>query len=203
MAAFSPAARLRVHRAKMKQHRLEAIDLVAVNFYPFEQTVAQEGVTLEDAIENIDIGGPALVRAAAKNYADVVVIVDPADYAAIVQELDANRRRDLGRHAMASGAQSLRPRRRLRLRDRELPGRARRRAAGAARRDFFDLARTRAEAALRREPASGGRALRRLSQDRRATPRPRAFVQQRDGHRLGDRSDARLRRLSSRRWSRS
>jgi len=80
-----------VHRAEMKQHGLELIDLVAVNFYPFEKTVAREGVTLEDAIENIDIGGPALVRAAAKNYADVVVIVDPADYAAIVQELDASR----------------------------------------------------------------------------------------------------------------
>ncbi len=79
-----------VHRAQVSEHGLELIDLVAVNFYPFERTVAREGVTREDAIESIDIGGPALVRAAAKNYGDVVVIVDPADYAAIVQELDAS-----------------------------------------------------------------------------------------------------------------
>ena len=68
----------------MGHHGFEPIDLVVVNFYPFEQTVANAGVTLEDAIENIDIGGPTLVRAAAKNHADVAVVVDPADYAAIV-----------------------------------------------------------------------------------------------------------------------
>ena len=79
-----------VHRAQVKEHGLELIDLVVVNFYPFERTVAREGVTLEDAIENIDIGGPALARAAAKNHTGVVVIIDPADYAALVQELDAN-----------------------------------------------------------------------------------------------------------------
>jgi phosphoribosylaminoimidazolecarboxamide formyltransferase / IMP cyclohydrolase len=80
-----------VHRAQVKEHGLELIDLVVVNFYPFEQTVAQPGVTLEDAIENIDIGGPAMVRAAAKNHDDVVVVVDSADYPAIVAELDANQ----------------------------------------------------------------------------------------------------------------
>ena len=62
--------------------------MVVVNFYPFEQTVARPGVTLDEAIENIDIGGPTLVRAAAKNHADVVVVVDPADYTAIILELD-------------------------------------------------------------------------------------------------------------------
>jgi phosphoribosylaminoimidazolecarboxamide formyltransferase / IMP cyclohydrolase len=80
-----------VHRAQVKEHGLELIDLVVVNFYPFEQTIAQPGVTLEDAIENIDIGGPAMVRAAAKNHADVVVVVDPADYPEIAAELDANQ----------------------------------------------------------------------------------------------------------------
>jgi phosphoribosylaminoimidazolecarboxamide formyltransferase/IMP cyclohydrolase len=78
------------HQAQMKQHGIEPIDLVVVNFYPFEKTVAKPDVTREDAIENIDIGGPTLVRAAAKNYADVAVVVDPADYAAIIDELDEN-----------------------------------------------------------------------------------------------------------------
>src|SRR5271167_2057198 len=79
------------HRRQMERHAIEPIDLVVVNFYPFEQTVARPGVSLEDAIENIDIGGPALVRAAAKNYADVAVVVDPADYPAIIEELAANQ----------------------------------------------------------------------------------------------------------------
>ena len=78
------------HRRQMDEHQLEPIDLVVVNFYPFERTVADANVTLEDAIENIDIGGPAMVRAAAKNYAGVAVVVDPYDYAAIIRELDEN-----------------------------------------------------------------------------------------------------------------
>ncbi|MDO8434332.1 MAG: bifunctional phosphoribosylaminoimidazolecarboxamide formyltransferase/IMP cyclohydrolase [Candidatus Binatus sp.] len=79
------------HQRQMRENSIEPIDLVVVNFYPFEQTVAKAGVTLEDAIENIDIGGPALVRSAAKNHRDVTVVVDPADYPAIVTELDSNR----------------------------------------------------------------------------------------------------------------
>jgi phosphoribosylaminoimidazolecarboxamide formyltransferase/IMP cyclohydrolase len=79
------------HQRQMLQHGIEAIDLVVVNFYPFEKTVAQPGVSLEDAIEQIDIGGPTMVRAAAKNYADVAVVVDPADYESIGAELDANQ----------------------------------------------------------------------------------------------------------------
>ncbi len=75
------------HQRQMSEHRLEPIDLVVVNFYPFEQTVAKPEVGLEDAIENIDIGGPALVRAAAKNWEHVAVIVEPADYAAVSEEL--------------------------------------------------------------------------------------------------------------------
>ena len=78
------------HQRQMADHQLQPIDLVVVNFYPFEQTVAKKGVSLEDAIENIDIGGPALVRAAAKNYADVAVVVDPADYGDLIAELAAN-----------------------------------------------------------------------------------------------------------------
>ena len=76
------------HQREMQRQGFEPIDMVVVNFYPFEQTVARAGVTLDEAIENIDIGGPTLVRAAAKNHADVVVVVDPADYPAIVRELD-------------------------------------------------------------------------------------------------------------------
>ena len=78
------------HQRQMLQYGIEPIDLVVVNFYPFEKTVAQPGVSLDDAIENIDIGGPTLVRAAAKNYTDVAVVVDPADYESIGAELDAN-----------------------------------------------------------------------------------------------------------------
>lgn len=76
------------HQSQMKQYGIEPIDLVVVNFYPFENTVAKPGVSLEDAIENIDIGGPTLVRAAAKNYNDVAIVVDPADYGPIVEEMN-------------------------------------------------------------------------------------------------------------------
>ncbi len=78
------------HVEQMRRHGIEPIDLVVVNFYPFERTVAEPGVSLEDAIENIDIGGPAMVRAAAKNYGDVAVAVDPADYGALIAEIEAN-----------------------------------------------------------------------------------------------------------------
>ena len=79
------------HRRQMIKHQIEPIDLVVVNFYPFEKTVAKPGVSLDEAIENIDIGGPTMVRAAAKNYGDVAVVVDASDYDAIAAELDANQ----------------------------------------------------------------------------------------------------------------
>lgn len=79
---------LATHREQLRSHEIQPIDLVVVNFYPFERTVADPAVRLEDAVENIDIGGPALVRAAAKNYADVAVVVDSADYPALIEELD-------------------------------------------------------------------------------------------------------------------
>ncbi len=78
------------HVAKMKEHGIEPIDLVAVNLYPFEATVAKEGCTLEDAIENIDIGGPTMLRSAAKNYPDVTVVTDHADYARVLEEMAAS-----------------------------------------------------------------------------------------------------------------
>jgi len=64
--------------------------MVVVNLYPFEDTVAKSDCTLEDAIENIDIGGPAMIRSAAKNYRDVAVVVDPGDYDALIRELREN-----------------------------------------------------------------------------------------------------------------
>jgi AICAR transformylase/IMP cyclohydrolase PurH len=64
----------------MRAHGIEPIDLVAVNLYPFRETIAKPGVTFDEAIEQIDIGGPSMLRSAAKNHADVTVIVDPDDY---------------------------------------------------------------------------------------------------------------------------
>lgn len=78
------------HQQQMSLHGLSPIDLVAVNLYPFAQAVAKPECSLAEAMENIDIGGPALIRAAAKNYRDVVVITDPADYPAILTEMRTN-----------------------------------------------------------------------------------------------------------------
>ena len=69
------------HMAALEQHDIPTIDLLVVNLYPFVQTVSKEECSLEDAIENIDIGGPTMLRSAAKNHRDVTVMVDPADYA--------------------------------------------------------------------------------------------------------------------------
>lgn len=75
------------HASTMKQHGIEPIDMVVVNLYAFAKTVARPGCTLEEAIENIDIGGPTLIRAAAKNNKFVAVVTDAADYPAILEEL--------------------------------------------------------------------------------------------------------------------
>ena len=75
------------HVNTMAKHGIEGIDMVVVNLYPFEATVAKPDCTLEEAIENIDIGGPAMIRSAAKNYRDVTVVVDPGDYADLIAEL--------------------------------------------------------------------------------------------------------------------
>ena len=75
------------HLAELSERGIATIDLVVVNLYPFVQTVSREGVTLDEALENIDIGGPAMIRAAAKNFPYVLVVVDPADYAQILEKL--------------------------------------------------------------------------------------------------------------------
>ncbi len=78
------------HVSKMKEYGIDPIDMVIVNLYPFEETVAKKDCTLEDAIENIDIGGPTMLRSSAKNYKDVTVIIDPADYQKVIAEMTAH-----------------------------------------------------------------------------------------------------------------
>jgi phosphoribosylaminoimidazolecarboxamide formyltransferase/IMP cyclohydrolase len=78
------------HEKEAADNGIQPIDLVVVNLYPFEQTVAKPDVTLEEAIENIDIGGPSMLRSAAKNYRSVTVVVDPADYSDVLENIRAN-----------------------------------------------------------------------------------------------------------------
>lgn len=75
------------HQTQCKEHGLKNIDLIAVNLYAFEKTVADPNCSLADAIENIDIGGPTMLRSSAKNFQDVTVIVDPADYPQVLKEI--------------------------------------------------------------------------------------------------------------------
>ncbi len=95
--------------ASMKEHGIERIDVVCVNLYPFREAVAKEDCTITDAIENIDIGGPCMVRAAAKNHAFVTIVVDPLDYNMVIDSmkdgsLDVNKRRSLAVKAYAHTA---------------------------------------------------------------------------------------------------
>ncbi len=78
------------HVSEMKANGIGPIDMVVVNLYPFEATVAKPGCTFEEAIENIDIGGPTMIRSAAKNHEDVASVTDPADYGPIIREMDEN-----------------------------------------------------------------------------------------------------------------
>ena len=78
------------HVASMHEHDIEPIDLIVVNLYPFEQTIAKEDVTLENAVENIDIGGPAMIRSASKNWRDVAVVTDTRLYPQIIEEMQQN-----------------------------------------------------------------------------------------------------------------
>jgi phosphoribosylaminoimidazolecarboxamide formyltransferase/IMP cyclohydrolase len=79
------------HQAAMREHEIEPIDMVVVNLYPFEQTIARDGVTLAEAIEQIDIGGPAMIRSAAKNWQDVAVVVSPRAYTYLLNQLEKHR----------------------------------------------------------------------------------------------------------------
>ena len=100
------------HIDAMKQHDIPAIDMVVVNLYPFAATIAQSGVTLEDAIENVDIGGPAMVRASAKNYPFVAIVTETGDYQRLMEEMSAHNgaishttRFDLAKKAFAHTAE--------------------------------------------------------------------------------------------------
>lgn len=77
------------HMQALRDNGIELIDMVCVNLYPFRQTIAKEGTTMTEAIEKIDIGGPSMLRSAAKNYNDVTVVCDPADYTRVLEEIDA------------------------------------------------------------------------------------------------------------------
>ena len=79
------------HLTDMKAHGIESIDMVCVNLYPFEKTVAKPGCSLAEAIENIDIGGPTMIRSSAKNNAFVSVVTDPSQYKGIIDEMKANQ----------------------------------------------------------------------------------------------------------------
>jgi phosphoribosylaminoimidazolecarboxamide formyltransferase/IMP cyclohydrolase len=83
------AQRIPEHLQQLEENEIIPIDIVAVNLYPFKQTISKPDVTMEDAIENIDIGGPTMVRAAAKNHQDVVIVVNPSRYQSVIEELKA------------------------------------------------------------------------------------------------------------------
>ena len=80
------------HVATIQKHAIALIDLVVVNLYPFEKVAAKLGISDDEVIENIDIGGPSMVRSASKNFADVTIITSPADYAALLDELNTDMR---------------------------------------------------------------------------------------------------------------
>jgi phosphoribosylaminoimidazolecarboxamide formyltransferase/IMP cyclohydrolase len=90
--------------AVMEEHDIEPIDLLAVNLYPFEQTIAREDATIDDAIENIDIGGPAMIRAASKNHDGVAVVVDPDDYDDVLESLQSDQLSVEARRKLAAKA---------------------------------------------------------------------------------------------------
>lgn len=81
---------LESHRAQLKENGIEFIDMVCVNLYPFRETIAKPDVTMEDAIEHIDIGGPSMLRSAAKNWSAVTVVCNPEDYGTVIEEIRAN-----------------------------------------------------------------------------------------------------------------
>ncbi len=94
------------HAAAMKQHGIEAIDLVCINLYPFEETVAKPGVTFEEAIENIDIGGPSMIRSAAKNHRYVLVVTSPERYEKVLGDLREHGGASCGKHRLKQAARA-------------------------------------------------------------------------------------------------
>ena len=101
------------HRTAVAEHGIEPIDMVVVNLYAFEKTAAKPGVPFEDLIENIDIGGPSMIRSAAKNFQDVAVVTSPSDYEGIAAEMAKSGGALSSAHKMAPGAKSVCHHRRL------------------------------------------------------------------------------------------
>ncbi len=108
------------HLRAAAEQEIEAVDLVCVNLYPFEQTVARGDAGEEEVIENIDIGGPTMIRAAAKNHEFAAVVVDPADYERVLRELRNSQGHALAADARRAGGQGLRLHGALRRRDRHV-----------------------------------------------------------------------------------
>ncbi len=93
------------HLAAVREHGIQPIDMVVVNLYAFANTAAKPGVRFEEVIENIDIGGPSMVRSAAKNFQDVAIVTSPGDYQEVLAEMRANGGCALAGHALALGAE--------------------------------------------------------------------------------------------------
>ena len=144
------------HLAAAEEHAVEFVDLVCVNLYPFERTAAQRGAVDDEVIENIDIGGPTMIRAAAKNHAYAAPVVDPVAYDAVLDELRESDRRLSLQHAREPGRRGVRLHRALRHRDRPLVSGEARGLPAAVRARLREGAR----AALRREPPPARRLLR-------------------------------------------
>ena len=168
------------HVAAMAEHGAEPIDLVCVNLYPFERTAARRGVSDAEVIENIDVGGPTMIRASAKNHAFVAVVVKPEAYDAVLEELRAGEAAAVDGHARGARGRRVRLHRALRHGDRALVRRALRGLPAAVRPGLREGHRP----LLRREPAPARRVLPagRLAHapalDGAPAPGPAALVQQ-------------------------
>ena len=162
------------------QHGIKPIDLVVVNLYPFAQTVARPGVTLAEAIENIDIGGPSMLRSAAKNHESVTVVVDPADYAEVagqIKDQAATRRWNCGAAWRQRSSPARRPTTPPSPRTCDQAFAPTPAGRDAARLRCSIHAPLRPGAALRREPAPAGGALRPVPRILPATARQGTLLQ--------------------------
>jgi hypothetical protein len=155
------------HVAAMQKHGIKPIDLVCINLYPFEQTISKPNVTFDEAIENIDIGGPSMIRSAAKNHRFVLVVTSPERYEKVLGDLREHKGSTCGKHRLKTGSAGVCPHGRIRLADRQLPGQRQRGRFG---RHGLEPAQG-AGPSLRREPAPEGRVARRAKAARRGERR--------------------------------
>ena len=166
------------HEAALKAHGISPIDLVVVNLYPFEATVAKPNVQLHDAIENIDIGGPSMLRSAAKNHDSVTVVVDPFDYAEVAKQISemGNTTLELRRKLCAKVFT------RTAAYDAAIAAHLQKEFAAGKNSDLpqvaDDFRAARAAVALRRESAPDSRALRKVPRIFQTAPRQGTFLQQ-------------------------